>query len=462
MSWEDALQDASFRNVRFDVINTRDSASRDIATYEYPYVDGGDVDDLGRKPRNLRVTALFWGDDYDSRLQAFLAALDTRGSAELIHPVFGSMPYMQCIEYSAVHEAENVDYCVVEVVFIQARPEIPFFNSAFPLSRADIIFNQVQAGLDRAQTAIDNLLSPLRTAKKMMRRAKALATSALNMVTVLKGDLTDFVSTTTDFINYPKAFMNDLQSALSLTSLSSRSSVRNNTGSYSNSAGTIVTDQTGSSGSLVTASSDTLATAGIVMADWKSGHARLKSVAEMPEQFITGKTTAPVALPSGTTLSDVTELETAVSIQVAFQLALDAADVLSDEEVIDLLSPEDVEVIAGDTRTAIQSAISLVRETYAGAMQSVSKEPAASGVTWQPVVDSMKDTALSVQELAAAVITRRPPLTTRTVESESNLHLLAHQWYGDYSRAAELLRLNPSLRNPNHLKAGDVLNAYSR
>ncbi|MGS4689483.1 DNA circularization N-terminal domain-containing protein [Citrobacter farmeri] len=119
MSWEDSLQDASFRGVRFDVVNTRDSASRDIATYEYPYVDGGDVDDLGRKPRNLRMTVLFWGDDYEVRLQAFLAALDTRGSAELIHPVFGSMTGMQCIEYQASHEAENVDYCVVEVVFIQ-------------------------------------------------------------------------------------------------------------------------------------------------------------------------------------------------------------------------------------------------------------------------------------------------------------------------------------------------------
>ncbi|WP_181240945.1 DNA circularization N-terminal domain-containing protein, partial [Enterobacter ludwigii] len=32
MSWEDSLQDASFRGVRFDVVNTRDSASRDIAT----------------------------------------------------------------------------------------------------------------------------------------------------------------------------------------------------------------------------------------------------------------------------------------------------------------------------------------------------------------------------------------------------------------------------------------------
>lgn len=444
MSWETSLQDASFRGVGFDVINTRDSASRVTAVYEYPYIDGGDIEDLGRKPRNLIMTTLFWGDEYEIRLQSFLAALDKRGSAELIHPIFGSMPYMQCIEYQASHEAENVDYCVVEVVFLQAKPEVPFFAIDNPLSQADIIFNQVQSALDMAQTAIDNVLAPLRTAKKWMKRIKGLATTSLNMVTVLKGELTGFVSTTTDFINYPKAYMNDLQSALSLTSLSSKSSVSNNPGSYAST------------------SSDVTGVAGIIMADWKSGNTSLQEVAALPEQLITGQTTSSVATPSGSSVSDIAELVTATQIQVALQLATDASDILSDESVITLLSPDDVEQIAGDTRKAIQQAIDLTRELFADDTQAVSSSVSASGVTWQPVVNSLKDIALAVQELGTTVITQRPPLTTRTVEADCNLHLLAHLWYADYSRASELLRLNPTLRNPNALKAGDVLNAYSR
>ncbi|HDT2308278.1 TPA: DNA circularization N-terminal domain-containing protein [Citrobacter braakii] len=444
MSWETSLQDASFRGVGFDVINTRDSASRVTAVYEYPYIDGGDIEDLGRKPRNLIMTTLFWGDEYEIRLQSFLAALDKRGSAELIHPVFGSMPYMQCIEYQAFHEAENVDYCVVEVVFLQAKPEVPFFGSDNPLSQADIIFNQVQSTLDMAQTAIDNVLAPLRTAKKWMKRIKGLATTSLNMVTVLKGELTGFVSTTTDFINYPKAYMNDLQSALSLTSLSSKSSVSNNPGSYAST------------------SSDVTGVAGIIMADWKSGNTSLQEVAALPEKLITGQTTSAVATPSGSSVSDIAELVTATRIQVALQLATDASDILSDESVITLLSPDDVEQIAGDTRKAIQQAIDLTRELFADDTQAVSSSVSASGVTWQPVVNGLKDIALAVQELGTTVITQRPPLTTRTVEADCNLHLLAHLWYADYSRASELLRLNPTLRNPNALKAGDVLNAYSR
>ncbi|HFQ7487436.1 DNA circularization N-terminal domain-containing protein, partial [Klebsiella quasipneumoniae subsp. quasipneumoniae] len=94
MAWETDLQDASFRGVAFDIITTRDSVQRDIAQHEYPYRNGANIDDLGGKPRSLQCQAVFFGDDYESRLQAFIAALDVRGSGELIHPVFGSMPDM--------------------------------------------------------------------------------------------------------------------------------------------------------------------------------------------------------------------------------------------------------------------------------------------------------------------------------------------------------------------------------
>ncbi|EAO6532338.1 hypothetical protein FC351_26920 [Salmonella enterica] len=56
----------------------------------------------------------------------------------------------------------------------------------------------------------------------------------------------------------------------------------------------------------------------------------------------------------------------------------------------------------------------------------------------------------------------RPPLTWRTVTQDGNLHLLAHTWYQDYTRAAELLRLNPQIRDPNDIRRGDVISAYAR
>jgi len=59
------------------------------------------------------------------------------------------------------------------------------------------------------------------------------------------------------------------------------------------------------------------------------------------------------------------------------------------------------------------------------------------------------------------VILQRPPLLSRTVESTSSLRLLAHRWYGDNSRALELLRLNPTLRTPYGIATGTVMRAYA-
>ncbi|CFB70748.1 TPA: DNA circularization N-terminal domain-containing protein [Yersinia enterocolitica] len=437
MSWSDSILDASFRGVRFDVVNARDSWSRDIAQHEYPYIDGADVQDMGRKARNLRLSALFWGDDYDSRLQSFIAELDKRGAGELIHPIYGSMPNMQVIECQVGHDAENVDYCTVELVFLESKTGNPFFSQDYPTAQADVIFNQVQSLMDAEQSLMDNALAPLRDAKKLMSKSKALASAALNMLLIFRGEITGFVGSTTDFVQYPGAFMSDLQSAVSLTSQNATSS--------------------GSSVSAASAISQTNAT----MSDWGESHRQLTEIANLPTALVSGEKTAPVDIPAGVSVADVAELIAMVTIVVAGELAQDAADIFSNEDINSLLSPTEIERIANDTRQFIQTAIDQHRAQYADATQEVSSSPTALGIAWQPVVEGLKDIALAVQQLAANMITTRPPLIQRQVDSVSNLHLVAHRWYGDYRRAVELQRLNPQLRNPNNLQPGDVLYAYA-
>lgn len=437
MSWSDSILDASFRGVRFDVVNARDSWSRDIAQHEYPYIDGADVQDMGRKARNIRLSALFWGDDYDSRLQSFIAELDKRGAGELIHPIYGSMPNMQVIECQVGHDAENVDYCTVELVFLESKTGNPFFSQDYPTAQADVIFNQVQSLMDAEQSLMDNALAPLRDAKKLMSKSKALASAALNMLLIFRGEITGFVGSTTDFVQYPGAFMSDLQSAVSLTSQNATSS--------------------GSSVSAASAISQTNAT----MSDWGESHRQLTEIANLPTALVSGEKTAPVDIPAGVSVADIAELIAMVTIVVAGELAQDAADIFSNEDINSLLSPTEIERIANDTRQFIQTAIDQHRAQYADATQEVSSSPTALGIAWQPVVEGLKDIALAVQQLAANMITTRPPLIQRQVDSVSNLHLVAHRWYGDYRRAVELQRLNPQLRNPNNLQPGDMLYAYA-
>ncbi|CFQ99071.1 multidrug DMT transporter permease [Yersinia frederiksenii] len=443
MSWSDSMLDASFRGVRLDVINTRDTWSRDTAQHEYPYIDGADVQDMGRKARNIRLSALFWGDDYESRLQSFIAELDKPGAGELIHPIYGSMPNMQAIECQVNHDADNVDYCTVELVFLESKTGNPFFSQDYPTAQADAIFNQVQSLMDAEQSLMDDALAPLRDAKKLMSKSKALASAALNMIIIFRSEITGFVGSTTDFVQYPGAFMRDLQSAVSLTSLNTTSS-----GSSTS---------IGSGVSASSAISQTSAT----MSDWGESHRQLTAIAAMPAALVSGEKTAPVEMPAGTTVADIAELIAMVTVVVAGELAQDAADIFSDDDINNLLSPVEIERIANDTREFIQAAIDQHRAQYADATQEISSSPTALGIAWQPVVDGLKDIALAVQQLAANIITTRPPLIQRQVDGVSNLHLVAHRWYGDYRRAVELQRLNPQLRNPNNLKPGDVLYAYA-
>lgn len=436
MAWETDLQDASFRGVAFDIINTRDSVQRDIAQHEYPYRNGANIDDLGGKPRSLQCQAVFFGDDYESRLQAFIAALDKRGPGELIHPVFGSMPDMQCYVYQVNHEADNPDYCTVDLQFLQSGLDVEFFVREWPLSQADAIFNQAQGILDNAATLLDNAMKPLRTARQYMARAKALGVTGLNMVAVLRSEITGFISSTTDFVNFPSAFMTDIQSALSLQSLAAMSSI--------------------SSDSAVYASAPA-----VVMADWAAVKTQADAVAALPVNLVTGDATASVEMPANVTTTDIRELIAMTLLAVAIELAQQAAYLLSDETVTAALSPDDISLIAGDARQAVQNAIDSVRSTWAAEMETVSSSATSIALEYQPVIDGLRDTALSLQVMALALIQARPPLIQRTVASATNLHLLAHLWYGDYSRAGELKLLNPALRDPNNIIPGDVLNGYA-
>lgn len=436
MAWSDSLQDASFRGVRFDVKNTRDSVERALGESSYPYLDGADLEDLGANPRSLQMQAVVWGDTYETTLQSLIKALDTRGAGELIHPVFGSMPNMQVRLYQVNHDEEDPDYCTIDIQFLQHSTGNPFFARDWPLSQADAIFNSVQDMLDKASSLMESALSPLRTVRSYMRRVKALGVTALNMVSVLRGEVTGFVSSTSDFVNFPSAFMNDMLSALNLRSTQATTSVSDSSAIYTS-------------------------TPAIAMADWAAINTQATAVATLPDDLISGTVTPPVDIPGSVTTDDIKELRVMILTSVAIELAQQASDLLSDETVSAVLTPDDIETITNDARTAIQNAIDANRDAYSPEMDSVSSAATKVALDYQPVIDALRDIALSLQVMASALIQARPPLTLRKVESAGNLHLVAHLWYSDYTRATELRLLNPLLRDPNNLKPGDMLYAYT-
>ncbi|HCA0321970.1 TPA: hypothetical protein MNI86_005677 [Klebsiella pneumoniae] len=230
--------------------------------------------------------------------------------------------------------------------------------------------------------------------------------------------------------------MTDLQSALSLQSSAATSSISSDSAVYAS-------------------------VPSVVLADWSAVKTQANEVAVLPASLVNGDATASVEMPANVTTNDIRELIAMTQLAVALELSQQAADLLSDETVTAALSPDDISLITGDARRAVQNAIDSVRGTWAAEMETVSSSTTSIALEYEPVINGLRDTALSLQSMATVLIQARPPLIQRTVASATNLHLLAHLWYGDYSRATELKLLNPSLRDPNNIIAGDVLNGYA-
>ena len=437
MSWKQNMQDASFRGVRFDVIRETTGRGRSVSRHEYAYVDGADLEDMGATERKFTLTAIFWGDDYDTRLQAFIKVLDQSGSGELIHPIYGSIPKAQLEDYKVSHRADDVDACEVELHFAEATPGNPFFVKQLASQQAGSVSSLGASAQSSGFAAFSSTITSLvNTVKGAAARVDALRNVMNTTMSTLQGQVQGVVASTLDVISFPLTFTSGITSFVSAMADIPAFAVGTITSDWKNFVGqmnNVAALPAGINGGTATISSPT----GVAAAGITSG--------------TTGAGSAPIATTAiqsaGANAVDVQAVTAAVQLIVATQLASTAADILSDESQQPTLAPADIEQIVNDVRTSISTAIAQQRALY-------------DLVTSRPTTEPLKDMALAIQQSAISVINQAPQITTKTVNAACNLTLLAFWWYGDYTRADELARLNPSIRNPNFVLAGTVLNAY--
>lgn len=91
MAWQDQLQEASFRGVRFHAVQRSATFGRRNQVHEYPFRDLPYVEDLGRMARNFRITAFLIGKDSLQQRDALIAAIEQPGLGKLVHPSHGEM-----------------------------------------------------------------------------------------------------------------------------------------------------------------------------------------------------------------------------------------------------------------------------------------------------------------------------------------------------------------------------------
>lgn len=412
MAWKDTLLPASFRGVGFEVLRTKDSGARAVAEHEYPYRDGAEVEDMGRKARRISITAVVWGPAYEAQLEKLIKALDERGPAELVHPVFGPVR-VQAVSWDIPHEAERPDYAELALEFVVAGADNPFFSRAWPQARA------VDA---KADTARNGAAAVLAKAVAGCSDASGLARGGLRSLAGLKGQLSGQLLSGFDILSSPAAWAADAASLVrglvDLRSFSPTTLLPNFQGLLASlTAAILLPSFSGSSGG---------AGSGVFWAD-----------------PTTSADAAPPTQGQGLNIPAAHVLA-----EAALGVAEAAQTVLESEAATPSLSPAEIETVAGNSRELIQTSIDTYRAVYPLEQARAVTEP-------------LKDVALAVQLAAAAVLEARPPLITHSVAARSCPRLLAHRLYGDHTRALEIQRLN-SLRDPNFLTPGQELHVYAK
>ncbi|MBB9176201.1 DNA circularization N-terminal domain-containing protein [Escherichia coli] len=449
MGWAENLQNASFRGVQFEVLNTDEQISRDHAVYEYPFVDGADLHDLGRKARPFRMTAFLWGDDYEYKLGKLTAALDEGGDGELIHPVYGSVPSVIVTGYSIRHDAESPDSCTIDMSFLENRTGSALFSTPLPELFAQQLFDELDTLQARLSDFFDAVTAPLNTVNSMIKKAQTVRATLVNTLLSFKSDFVSTVDNIVSLAGEPGKFINELAEVLEIHTSDVGQPVQ-------------VLQRVDSATRTGLAGETTVASSATVMNCWNKVITDMDEFVALPVTLVSGDKVAEVALPVDASPDDVQDVKAVYATQAASELASVAMAILVDDAQSEQLIPADIGRLVGDVRTRLQAAITLFRERYEGERERITETASPLGLMYPEIIQSMKNVEATVQDVGLLVLSRRPPLTQKQVQADSCLLLLAWQWYGDYSRAAELQRLNPQLRDPNNITAGVVINAYAK
>lgn len=407
MAWRDTLQDASFRGVPFELLSTTDSNKQAVVPHTVPYTNGGHLECMGFDPQAFNFAAIFYGEDYENRLANFEIALRQSGDGELMHPIRGLLT-VTVQDYTVKHVEDEVETARVDIVFIEQGIITELFAVTTPDQPVEALAEAGELVLMAAteQLAAEIVYFTQSPVFANKQRTLRLDKFMLKILQALRKLIKSVISTLEKAINAPYEFASQIASLCD--------------------------------GLIDLRAFDT----DIMAAKWHSLRGQFKNILRLPND---GQSLNTAQQRDNQRLQHHLD---SVVLRAGFVAAsqLFAADIAEPT-----LTPLEIEEICNTLRADTQSLIVSIRQFNVTLTQAD-----------MTVIDALKTAAYAAQNAGLVMLSRKPPLITRTVESDTPLRLLAHHWYGDHTRSIELLRLNPSIYNPNFISSGEVLNAYAK
>lgn len=104
-TWQQSLSPASYGGIPFGVNGARTRAGRQNVVHVYPYRDDVWVEDQGKRARQFQINGfliedslVYGGGSVISQRESLLAICETPGTKTLIHPTFGVISKVNCLE----------------------------------------------------------------------------------------------------------------------------------------------------------------------------------------------------------------------------------------------------------------------------------------------------------------------------------------------------------------------------
>lgn len=451
--WTMPVQSASYAGVGFNVFSVDDKLDRAVVRHDYPFVHGADIESLGLNPHSVHISAVFYGEGYYADFKAFLKVLQSNKPAVLVHPILGRMPNMQCISSSFSHEAEYVDYVTLDLQFEEATEAQPIF----------VFENALLTKIDGALNAIDSYIS---MGLDYYHKAMEGVATALSLKSKVLSYWTAISSTYTSVRD-----LFDLdQKKYSVPSNTAQSALNHQAKQAATSMAEMI--ETGLS-ALVPSLDDEFVDTGINNANsyFNDVSEQIARVRKIPTDLVVGVETAPTAAEVAARLAsnskpivknhashigkeDIKLIDCFLATVCAGVAAKIAAQLI--EQHADKLLPKDIESICTKVRLNFLDVLNLSR-----ALAAEMDDDHSLYTQNQVLAESVRDVAHQLTQLAIAAINQKPPLIIRDAPITGNIVQIAHTIYGDYTRATEILHLNPSIRHPNFIAKGTELNTYA-
>ncbi|API77957.1 hypothetical protein AC251_26015 (plasmid) [Ralstonia pseudosolanacearum] len=222
MTWEDRLVGASFRGVDFLTESHEARGGRRLVVHELPGAEEPEVEDLGAKAWDWKLSAYFIGPDYDLERDAFLERLNQPGADWLTHPWLGEK-WVRARDWSVHESNDKGGYCVFTIEFVPgggtvAAGKTDAVDVAYDCTEklADAAMNDFTLesmsfdGMTAFVAAVHQRLETLRQVISLATLPLTWASQVMNLIAGAKGDLATLMAMPSAYANALRSLTNSL------------------------------------------------------------------------------------------------------------------------------------------------------------------------------------------------------------------------------------------------------------